>query len=128
MRIGHRNAFLIAAVAGCVLALASAAAAEEPAATAYTFAVRQDKLFAGRDGTLTLTAEKVEYRSKDGEHSGAWTYRDIQRFEVLSPTRMRITTYKDTKPFGKDKSFTFELTTGELTAEVSDFLRARLPR
>jgi hypothetical protein len=128
MRIGHRVWFTGAAVAVCVLALAGAAAAEGPAAPVYTFAVREDRLVRDRDGTLTLTVDKVEYRSEDGEHGGAWAYRDIQRFEVLSPTRVRITTYEDTKPFGEDRSFTLELTNGELTAEVSDFLRSRLPR
>jgi hypothetical protein len=128
MRIGHRLGLIGAAVAGCVLALAGAAWAEGPEAPTYTFTVREDRLVGGRDGTLTLTVDKVEYRSKDGEHGGAWAYRDIQRFEVLSPTRVRITTYEDTKLFGRDRSITLDLTSAELTLEVSDFLRSRLPR
>ena len=128
MRTGHKTAFLIAAIAASVLALAGAAAAEGPEEPTYTFTVREDRLVGGRDGTLTLAGDKVEYRSKDGEHGGAWAYRDIQRFEVLSPTRVRITTYEDTKLFGRDRSFTLELVGGELTVEVSDFLRGRLAR
>jgi hypothetical protein len=128
MRIGHRLGLIGAAVAGCVLALAGAAWAEGPEAPTYTFTVREDRLVGGRDGTLTLTVDKVEYRSKDGEHGGAWAYRDIQRFEVLSPTRVRITTYEDTKLFGMDRTFTLEIISGALTVEVSDFLRRRIAR
>ncbi|MDQ2675747.1 MAG: hypothetical protein M3Y34_02975 [Actinomycetota bacterium] len=128
MRIGNNRAFLVAAAAACVLALAGTAAAEGPAAPVYTFAVREDRLLGDRDGTLTLSVDKVEYRSEDGEHGGAWAYRDIQRFEVLSKTRVRITTYEDTKLLGRDRSITLDLTGDELAAEVSDFLRARLPR
>jgi hypothetical protein len=128
MRMGLRLGFISTAVAGCVLALAGAAGAEGPEAPTFTFAVREDRLVGGRDGTLTLAADKVEYRSEDSKHGGAWAYRDIQRFEVLSPTRVRITTYEDTKLLGRDRTITLDLTNAELTLEVSDFLRSRLPR
>jgi hypothetical protein len=131
MRIGHSLTTVAAALAIFTLALAAmpaAAAAEGPASQEFTFKVRQDRLIGDRDGTLTLAAEKVEYRSEDGKHGGAWAYRDIQRFEILSPTRVRITTYEDTKLFGVDRAFTLDVVAGELTVEVSDFLRSRLPR
>lgn len=102
--------------------------ADGPGAQEYTFTVRHGRMLGDRDGTLTLTAERVEYRSKDGEHGGSWTYRDIQRLEVLSKTRIRITTYEDNKFFGMDRVFTLEIVGGELTSEVSDFLRSRMPK
>jgi hypothetical protein len=122
-----RRQFTFAALAVVALALAPAATAAA-ASPEYTYRVRQDRAVGGRDGKLTLTEAKVEYRSDDGEHGGAWSYRDIQRIEVLSPTRIRITTYEDTKWFGKDRAFTLDIVGGELTREVSDFLRARSPR
>jgi hypothetical protein len=131
MRIGHSLTTVAAALAIFTLALAAmpaAAAAEGPASQEFTFKVRQDRLIGDRDGTLTLAAEKVEYRSEDGKHGGAWAYRDIERFEILSPTRVRITTYEDTKLFGMDRAFTLEIIGGALTVEVSDFLRRRIAR
>lgn len=121
----------ILVLATCALLYASlptTVRADGPAGQEFTFTVRHGRMLGDRDGTLKLTAEKVEFRSKDGEHGGSWTYRDIQRLEVLSKTRIRITTYEDNKFFGMDRVFTLEIVGGELTSEVSDFLRSRMPK
>lgn len=131
MASGINTTKVILVLAVCALlpvSLSTTAIADGPGAQEYTFTVRHARMLGDRDGTLTLTAERVEYRSKDGEHGGSWTYRDIQRLEILSKTRIRITTYEDNKFFGMDRVLTLEIVGGELTREVSDFLRGRMPK
>lgn len=94
-----------------------------------TFKVREDRLLGGRDGLLIVSEERIEYRSEDGKHGGSWAYRDIRQVEIVSPTRMRITTYEDReKLLGADQTYTLDLVDGRLTREVSDFLRSKLTR
>jgi len=106
-----------------ILLLPIAASAQE-----FSYKVREDRLVGGRDGRLVLKADGVEYRSADGEHGGKWAYRDVKTLELLSKTRIRVHTYEDTKLFGANRVLTLDLLEGEITDEVSEFLRARLPR
>jgi hypothetical protein len=115
---------LVPAVAITLALLAGAAEAGD-----LTFKVRQDKLVGGREGHLTISEERIEYRSEDGKHGGSWAYQDIRQVEIVSPTRVRIITYDDRERLlGADRSYTLELVDGRLTREVSDFLRSKLSR
>src|SRR5574338_871982 len=89
----------------------------------FKYKVQQDRLIGHRDGELTISDKGVEYRATRSEReSRAWAYSDIKLFEILSPTRVRIWTYKDRKRLlGKDQSLTFKIVEGEMDRNVSDF-------
>jgi hypothetical protein len=114
-----------AVVSACfILLLALQVNAQE-----FTYKVQQDRLIGHRDGELIISDRGVEYRAKREKESRAWTYTDIKVLEVLSPTRLRIWTYKDRKLYlGRDESWTFKIVEGQIDQNVSDFLRERIAR
>ena len=96
----------------------------------FTYKVQQDRFKGHRDGELIISDKGVEYRAtKREKESRTWTYGDIRLFEILSPTRVRIWTYKDRRLLlGRDQSLTFMLVEGQIDQNVSDFLRERIAR
>ena len=96
----------------------------------FKYKVQKDRMIGHRDGELIISDKGVEYRAtKRDKESRVWSYGDIRLFEILSPTKVRIWTYKDRKlRFGEDESLTFEIIDGKLDPSVSDFVRARIPR
>lgn len=107
-----------------LLLLGATAAAQE-----FTYKVEQDRLIGHRDGELIISPKGVEFRAKEEKDSHTWTYDDIKLFEILSPTRLRIQTYKDRKLYlGKDESVSFKIVEGQLDQNVSNFLRDRTTR
>jgi hypothetical protein len=111
--------------AGFVLLLALQVNAQE-----FTYKVEQDRFKGHRDGELIISATGVEYRAaKREKESRTWTYTDIRLFEILSPTSVRIWTYKDRALLlGRDQSLTFKIIEGQIDQKVSDFLRERIAR
>lgn len=96
----------------------------------FTYKVQQDRTVGHRDGGLSISENGIEYRAEKKEkESRSWNYSgDIKLLEILSPTKIRIWTYKDRKLLlGKDESLTFKIVDGQLDQRVSDFLRQRLP-
>ena len=97
----------------------------------FRYEVEQDRTIGHRDGELIISENGIEYHArKRANENRQWTYRgDIKVLEILSPTKIRIWTYKDRGALlGKDESLTFKLVDAELDQKVSDFLRERLPR
>ena len=97
----------------------------------FRYEVEQDRTIGHRDGELIISENRIEYRSrKRANESRRWTYSgDIKLLEILSPTKIRLWTYKDRKLLlGKDESLTFKLVNGQLDQKLSDFVRERLPR
>ena len=97
----------------------------------FRYEVEQDRTIGHRDGELIISENGIEYRArKRANENRQWTYSgDIKVLEILSPTKIRIWTYKDRKALlGKDESLTFKLVDAQLDQKVSDFLRERLPR
>ena len=97
----------------------------------FTYKVQQDRTVGHRDGELIISENGIEYRARKREKENrSWTYRsDIKLLEILSPTKIRIWTYKDRKLLlGKDESVTFKLVEGQIDQNVSDFLRERIAR
>lgn len=96
----------------------------------FTYKVKQDRTRGHRDGELILSDKGVEYRATKRENEDrTLSFEDIKLFEILSPIRVRIWTYKDRKVFlGKNESLTFEIVEGQLDQRVSDFLRDRITR
>lgn len=124
MRLKH---FICCAIVSAwfVLLLASQVNAQE-----FTYKVQQDRLIGHRDGELIISDRGVEYRAtKREKESRSWAYTDIRLLEILSPTRVRIWTYKDSKlRLGKDQSLTFKIVEGQIDQNVSDFLREQIAR
>jgi hypothetical protein len=115
-----------AIVSACfVLLLALEVNAQE-----FSYKVQQDRLIGHRDGELIISDKGVEYRAtKREKESRTWTYTDIRLFEILSPTSVRIWTYKDRALLlGRDQSLTFKIIEGQIDQKVSDFLRERIAR
>lgn len=124
MRFRFTKRFAI--VSACfVLLLAVSANAQE-----FKYKVQQDRLIGHRDGELIISDKGVEYRAtKREKESRSWAYADIKLLEILSPTSLRVWTYKDSKlRLGKDQSLTFKIIEGQMDQEVSDFLRQRIAR
>lgn len=99
--------------------------------TLVTYTVQQDRTIGHRDGELIINENGIEYRAKKRENENRrWTYNgDIKLLEILSPTKIRIWTYKDRKLLlGKDESVTFKIVEGQIDQNVSHFLRERIAR
>ena len=96
----------------------------------FSYKVQQDRFKGHRDGELIISATGVEYRAtKREKESRTWTYTDIRLLEILSPTSVRIWTYKDRALLlGRDESLTFKIIEGQIDQQVSDFLRERIAR
>lgn len=99
------------------------------AAQEFKYKVELDRTIGHRDGELIITDNGVEYHAKREKESRRWNYDDIKLLEILSPTRLRIQTYRDRKLYlGKDESVTFKIVEGQLDHHISDFLRERTAR
>lgn len=96
----------------------------------FTYKVEQDRTIGHRDGQLIISDKGIEYRAAKRENEDrAWTYEDIKLFEILSPTRIRIWTWKDRKLFlGRDEGLTFKIVERQIDQKVSDFVRERIAR
>ena len=81
-------------------------------------------------GTLTFSQNEVRFETKEKNHQRVWTYPDVQFFEIVSPTELQIHSYEDEGilKLGRDRDFTFRLTSGELTTELYQFLVIKSPR
>lgn len=99
------------------------------AAQEFKYKVELDRMIGHRDGELIITDKGIEYHAKREKESRTWNYDDIKLFEILSPTRLRIQTYRDRKLYlGKDESVTFKIVEGQLDGNISNFLRERTTR
>ncbi len=87
---------------------------------AQTFTVIHEKRL-WRDGTgkIEITDDGVRYVAEKEKDSRTWTYRDIQYFDRISSKEFTILSYEDERRLlGRDKSFHFVITEGELTDEL----------
>ena len=96
----------------------------------FKYKVEKDRMIGHRDGELLISDKGVEYRAtKREKENRVWSYGDIRLFEILSPTKVRIWTYKDRMlPFSEDESLTFKIIDGQIDPSVSNFVRERMQR
>lgn len=94
----------------------------------FKYTVEKDRMIGHRDGELIISDAGVEYRAtKREKENRTWSYGDIRLFEILSPTKVRIWTYKDRKlRFGGDERLTFKIIDGQIDPSVSAFVRERI--
>ncbi len=97
--------------------------------TVFQFSVEHDHFWRKCSGTLTIDQEGIAYTSeKDNDHSIDWSYADIQEVKIESPQKLYIRTYEYVWwKLNRDRTLHFELVESEMSAEVADFLRERLP-
>ena len=105
-------------------------AARQLNAQEFRYKVEQDRLIGHRDGELIISDTGVEYQAaKKEKENRTWSYSDIRLFEILSPTKVRIWTYRDRKlRLGEDESLTFRITDGQVDPNVSKFIQERITR
>lgn len=105
------------------------AASEPLAAQNYHFLVEHEHTLRNCRGTLTITPEKIEYKTRHKKDSRSWSYRNIRQIVIVSPTRLEIVTYEDQRRMlGRDRIFKFRLLEGQITPEVSAWLMAKASR
>jgi hypothetical protein len=93
---------------------------------AQTFTVIHVKrMLRDGQGTVEIGAEGIVYKAKIENHSRSWKYEDIQHFDRIGQQEFRILSYEDGF-FGRDRSFRFLITDGEISEEVFRAVRDRL--
>jgi hypothetical protein len=96
----------------------------------FEFRVKHDHTLGSCEGKLIANDREIRYEATDGKHSRMWAYIDIQKLDVVSPTRLVLKTFESQSwtKFEKDKVFNFFLGEGKLTPEQQEFFRAKLSR
>jgi len=106
--------------------LGVAAAAGPP----FELAVTHDRLFGDRTGTLVVSVDGIEYRTRDADDARRWSYDEVKQVQVLSPTRIRVLTYEDggRLRLGADRTFDFIVVSGAASPDLVTFLLERIDR
>lgn len=96
----------------------------------FELAVKQDRVFGSKHGTLVFTDEAVEYRTPDEDEARQWSYLDLKQVRVLSPADIALATYEDRGrlKLGADRTYQFEVTEGAIGSDLVEFLLARIDR
>jgi len=99
-------------------------------AESFEFRSKHDHTLGSCEGKLIAGDREIRYEAADGKHSQSWAYSDIQKLDVVSPTRFVFKTYESQgwKRLEKDKAFDFSVVEGKLTPEHQEFLREKLSR
>jgi hypothetical protein len=80
-------------------------------------------------GELSITETGLEFRERNKEASRTWPYRDIQTIDRRSRTEFAILSYEDQWwKLGRDRQYTFRVTSGELTDELFERIRVGLAK
>lgn len=89
-------------------------------AQSFEFSVEHQHTLRNCRGTLSITADKIEYQTVHKEDSRSWLYVEIRQIKVVSPTELEITSYEDQKRMlGRDRMFNFTLLDGEISPPIS---------
>lgn len=119
----------IAPITTALLLFSIFAATPPEAEPEFSFEARHQRFFRDDDGRLEVTQSGIAYLSHKAEdRSRRWSFEEIQELKVESSRRIRILTYEDVAwQLNRDRSFTFELVDGEVSAELVAFVEERLP-
>lgn len=99
-------------------------------ADSFEVRVKHDHFWKSCEGRLLANQQEIRYEAADGKHSRSWSYIDIQKVDLISPTRIEIKTFRSSswKKLEQDEVFGFSLLEGQLTIENQEFLRSKLSR
>ena len=100
----------------------------EASAVEYRFKAKHDHVRKYCVGELVINDSGVEYATGEKGHSRKWQYTDIKMLKLVSPTRLKVLSYENSRLKLGDRDFQFELTEGQLTKEVSDFVLSKVAR
>lgn len=97
---------------------------------AQTFTVIHEKrLWRDGHGTIEITDQGIRYTSDKAKDSRSWLYQDIQYLDRISGKEFTILSYEDeSRYFGRDKSYHFVITKGELTDDIFRKIAEKLDR
>lgn len=96
-------------------------------AQTYSFPVEHEHVFGSCKGDLIITNDGIEYRTKD--HPRRWAYSDIKLIRIEQPKKIEITSYESSwVRLGGDRVFEVNVTSGELSDELTRFLLSRVER
>ncbi len=98
--------------------------------TAQILGVKHEKsLWRDGRGTIEITDNGIEYTSKNKKERRTWPYRDIQHFDRISSKEFTLLSYEDASLLlGRDKSYRFVITEGELTDAVFQKIADRMDK
>jgi len=114
-------------ISGFVMYLALTGGAQ---AESFEFRVKHDHTLGSCEGKLIASDREIRYEATNGKHSRTWAYIDIQKLDVVSPTRLALKTFESQswKQLEKDRAFDFSLLEGKITPDQQEFLRTKLGR
>lgn len=99
------------------------------AAQTFEFQVEHEHMRRGCRGTLTITPEKIEYKTDHKEDSRTWSYTELKQIKIESPTSIELVSYEDQKRLlGRDRVYKFRVLEGEISPETSALLMAKATR
>jgi len=118
------NKTFILSVAGVALCSLSSLFASE-----VKIQVKHDHVLGSCRGELVFGDSTLEYKTEDCQDARTWKYEDIQQLGLLSPKKLSVLTYEDRKvQLGKDKRFVFEVSEGEISQSLWQYLQGRLTK
>src|SRR5262249_45293685 len=95
----------------------------------YEFAVEHEHTLRNCRGTLTITPEKIEYKTAHTADSRRWSYAELKQIKIESPARIELVGYEDQKRMlGRDRIFKFKVLEGEIPPETSALLMEKAAR
>ena len=100
----------------------------EAKAGEYRFKAKHDHVRKYCVGELVINDAGVEFVTAEEGHSRKWLYADVKLLKLVSPTELRVLSYENSRLKVGDRDFRFELTEGQLTKEVSDFVLSKVAR
>ncbi len=102
-----------------------------PSNPGWSFDVRHDHAWGACHGSLTVSESGIRLETSEPDHAREWSWADIQLFEIVSSTEIRIHSYESHGAFGlwRDRQFRIEITGGAALDEaLYRFARERSPR
>ena len=112
-----------------IIFIAAFFAVKPAAAQSFELPVEHQRALRNCRGTLTITPEKIEYKTDCEKDLRTWSYAELKQIKVESPTRIELVSYEDQKRMlGRDRIFKFKLLEGEISSEISALLMAKATR
>ena len=96
----------------------------------WTLDVRHEHTFGACEGQLFISEESVRYETSNEDHRRYWSYPEVESFEIVSASEIRIHTYESDgvlKLWG-DRDFLFRLDDESVGGDLFAYLEERSPR
>lgn len=89
--------------------------------------IHKRKAWRDGKGTLNITEAGITFNAKKEKRSRRWGWLDIQYFDRISETEFNILTFTDQRKYlGRDRSFRFVITDGELSDKLFAMIGKKL--